>query len=192
MSGPLQFHGDPTCPVSVYPPYPPTGRQRKGLPQISPMSYSNPQGYNPCMTWYPDRSREQFDPHPEVSPVSYAFFSAENVAKLQRMCQEHGLGTPRPNSLLPFMMQALQFDRGVYNAACVPNILETTNEQVDALNHRVLLNIRPIMQATKFGFEQYYRDINQMRRIPDHPVLEPGNYSARSQTMVHPYYYSLD
>ncbi len=144
------------------------------------------------MTWYPDTAREQFDPHPEVSPVSYLFFSAQNVAYLQRECQRRGWGTPRPNSLLPFMMQALQLDRGIYNVACVPNIVQTTQEHVQNLNDRVLLNIRPIMLSTKAGFEQYYRDINQMRRIPDQPVAKPADYATKSQTIISPYYYSMD
>jgi hypothetical protein len=133
---------------------------------------------------------EKFDPHPQTPVSQYKFYSAENVRKIQQMCVDAGLGLPRPWSLKPYMDQVFSYNAGIYNVDCIPDYNQYIDEHVEALNNMLLLNIRPRMQATKAGFQQYYRDINT-RRIPDNPVSVPVGYKTKSQTIINPYYYSM-
>lgn len=183
-SGAYRFPSDP---VSFVPPEVPQ-YQDEPLPLMSATSRED--GYNPSRVFISGQVRERFDPHPEVDPIMLAFYSPENVRLIQDALRRAGLGTPRPWSLKPYMDQAIRYERGVYNPNCVPDYAGAIRRQIETLNHRVVHMVRPIMEATKFGFEQYYRDIN-MRRLPEYPHMQPPAEDRGSDGVLHPYYYSL-
>ena len=175
----------PSDPVEAFPPEVPH-YQQEALPLINCTSRAG--GYNPTRVYISGQIKEQFDPHPQVDPVIALFYSNENIRRLQDETARAGLGRPRPQSFKPYMDLAMQNERGVGNASCIPNYKETIHEHIEGLNARTLQMVRSNMQNTKFGYEQFYRDIS-MRRIPEYQKMRPLGYTE--DTLIHPYYNSL-
>ena len=161
--------------------------------QTLPLRYctSRANSYNPTRVYINGiNGREQFNPHPEIDPVMYRFYSDTNVKRIQDECEKRNWGRPAPWSLRYYMDLALQFDRGQFNVTCVPNYQALLDEFIETLNKRVMAIIQPYIVANKFGYQQYLRDINQMRNIPEYP--EYAQAKNRDAPVVHPYYYSLE
>lgn len=149
-------------------------------------------GYNPTRVYINGMFREQFNPHPEIDPVMALFYSPANIAKIQDMCEHKGLGRPSAQGLRYYQDIILTIDRGQFNACCVPNYPQLIHEFVDNLNRNVMAMIEPYMTATKFGYEQYYRDINQMRNIPDYPVGSADGSRKNTIPLEFSYYSNLE
>ena len=124
----------------------------------------------------------------------YLFYGEENVARIQKTLQERGLGYASAQSLRQYMDRAMQHNRGLFNQDCFPTraaYLKTVAEHIKMLNAYVADMVKPIMESTKFGYESYYRDIT-MRRFPDHPQMRPSNAKLRDQSLINPYYHSMN
>lgn len=149
-------------------------------------------GYNPTRVHIDGHIKEQFDPHPELSAVSAAVYSNANIRRLQSLIAAAGFGYVRPFSLKPYLDYAMRYDRGVFNPDCYMNSSDlgrTVDEQVEAVNGRALMMIRPILESTKFGLENYYKDISR-HSFPDNPIASPF-FNRKSDTLIFPYYNSL-
>lgn len=174
------------CPAEV-PAY-----QKCNLPLRAATSRAG--GYNPTRVHISGHVKEQFDPHPAVDPVIYLFYHPENIARIQQTLKDRGLGYASAQSLQQYMDRAMQHNRGLFHQDCHGDregYLRRVAEHIKMLNAYVADMVRPIMESTKFGYESYYRDIT-MRRFPDHPQMRPANAKLRDQSLIHPYYYSMN
>lgn len=162
-------------------------------PATSPMWEPPGSKYHPGLVSVPSQYKPQWEAlreNREQPLLEAAYYSHQNVQFLIAEMKRRGLGDPSVWSLKPYMDFALRQDRGAFNAACHPHQYRDMAEHIEALNGQVLAMVRPIAQASKFGYEQYYRDLN-FRRIPDNPRARPNGYKLNEDTLIHPYWDSL-
>jgi hypothetical protein len=119
----------------------------------------------------------------------YKYYSPENIKLIQDECERRGWGRPAPDNLRYYMNLALLIDRGQFNVSCVPNYMQLLDQFVDVLNKRTLAIIEPYIYGIKFGLEQYYRDINQMRDIPEYPMFRSEGARRADVPLEFPYYH---
>ncbi len=149
-------------------------------------------GYNPTRLYIGGQFKETWDVHPETDPIMYLFYSGENIARLQDECERRGMGRPGWRDLRYYQDLVLSEDRYQFNRECFRSeeeYMALIRECVATANENVIRRITPVINANRFGYQQFYLALNNIRNIPDHPVS--GSARRSDIPLQFPYYNNL-
>ena len=149
--------------------------------------------YNPANVRVPLQTRfPQFDVHRELGPTLSRFYSQENTQYLLGQLKGYGYGSTRPQEIKPFMDLAASLYNGDSGLIPLSNRYRPSDVEnaVQAMNRRVLDELENRLRVSRFGMEQYYRDI-QYHRFPEYPA-QSGCKPRKRESLMFPNYYQGD